>query len=58
MDYARLIRTNYKRAASMSFQPEAFAKEIAYSLYISEVNGDDRETYRKLLIDISKGIEN
>jgi flagellar protein FlgJ len=57
MDYARLISSQYKQAARMSFQPAAFAKEIAYSPYISEVNGDDREAYRRMLVSISKQIE-
>jgi flagellar protein FlgJ len=57
LDYARLIRSGYKRAAAMSFTPEAFAKEIAYSPYISEANGDNREAYRKNLLAISKQIE-
>ncbi|GAB6394260.1 MAG: glucosaminidase domain-containing protein [Bacteroidales bacterium] len=57
MDYARLIRRNYTRAADMSYFPEAFAKEMAYSPYISEVNGDDREAYRKTLASISRWIE-
>ena len=43
MDYCRLLRSAYPRAADMSANPTAFAKEIAYSPYISEVNGDNRE---------------
>jgi flagellar protein FlgJ len=58
LDYARLIRTCYPQAASLSFHPQAFAKEIAYSRYISEVNGDNREAYRKMLCQIARGIEN
>ncbi len=57
MDYARLIRNAYPRAADQSFQPAAFAKEIAYSKYISEVNGDNREAYRKMLISICKQMD-
>ena len=57
MDYARLIRNAYPRAADLSFQPAAFAKEIAYSKYISEVNGDNREVYRMVLISICKQID-
>lgn len=56
LDYARLIRRNYPRAAAMSQYPEAFAKEIAYSPYISEVNGDNREAYRKALCRLAKQI--
>ncbi|MCD7937812.1 MAG: glucosaminidase domain-containing protein [Tannerellaceae bacterium] len=54
MDYGRLITTAYKTAAGMSYHPEAFAKEIAYSKYISEVNGDNREAYRSTLARICK----
>lgn len=56
LDYARLIRQHYPRAAELSRFPEAFAKEIAYSRYISEVNGDNREAYRRGIVRISKGI--
>lgn len=56
MDYARLIRSAYPKAAEVSFTPAAFAREIAYSKYISEVNGDNRETYRRLLVSICKSI--
>lgn len=31
--------------------------EIAYSRYISELNGDDRETYRRSLIQIEKTVQ-
>jgi flagellar protein FlgJ len=58
LDYARLIRTCYPQVAALSFHPQAFAKEIAYSRYISEVNGDNREAYRKALCQIARGIEN
>ena len=57
-DFARLFRSVYSTAASISYHPEAYAKEIAYSRYISEVNGDNRETYRQLLISISQYIQN
>ncbi|MCC8152879.1 MAG: glucosaminidase domain-containing protein [Tannerellaceae bacterium] len=53
-DFARLIRSAYSTAAAMSFNPEAFAKEIAYSKYISEVNGDNREAYRNALVQIAR----
>lgn len=56
MDYCRLIRTAYPRAANVSHDPRAFAQEIAYSKYISEVNGDNREAYRKMLCSISRKI--
>lgn len=56
LDYARLIRRRYPRAAEMTYTPEAFAKEIAYSPYISEVNGDDREAYRRTLCRLTRQI--
>lgn len=57
MDYGRLLRQVYPRAAEMSAFPKAFAREIAYSRYISEVNGDDREAYRRALVSICSRIE-
>lgn len=56
MDYGRLLRAQYSRAAALSYQPAAFAQEIAYSAYICEVNGDDRVRYKKLLIAIEHDI--
>lgn len=56
-DFARLIFTGYHRAWSFSRQPEAYAKEIAYSPYISELNGDNRELYRRNLVAIATEIE-
>lgn len=57
MDYARLLRQVYPLAANMSAFPKAFAREIAYSRYISEVNGDDREAYRQALVSLCSRIE-
>lgn len=57
MDYGRLLRGTYPRAADLSHRPEAFAAEIAYSPYISEVNGDNRTAYKKLLVRVCKIIE-
>lgn len=56
LDFARLVRSGYHRAWSFSRQPEAYAKEIAYSPYISELNGDNREQYRRNLIAIHEKI--
>ena len=56
LDFARLIRDNYRTAWSKSDNPSAYAHEIAYSRYISELNGDDRETYRRSLIEIEKTV--
>ena len=57
MDYARLLRHAYTDAADVSYQPAAFALKIGYSKYISEVNGDNREAYRRMLVSISRTIE-
>lgn len=57
MDYARLIRHAYTDAANVSFNPAAFALKIGYSKYISEVNGDNREAYRRMLVSICRGME-
>lgn len=54
LDFARLITTVYPQAAAVSFFPAAYAQEIAYSRYISEANGDNREAYRKAIIGIAK----
>lgn len=56
LDFARLVRTGYPRAWSFSRIPEAYAREIAYSPYISELNGDNRELYRHSLIEIEREI--
>ena len=56
LDFARLIRNNYCTAWQASNNPEAYAHEIAYSPYISELNGDDRETYRQSLIQMEKTV--
>ncbi|MCD8194325.1 MAG: glucosaminidase domain-containing protein [Tannerellaceae bacterium] len=57
MDYARLLRIRYPAAADMSPYPEAFAKEIAYSSYISEANGDNREVYRTSILSLCRFID-
>ncbi|MBC8600474.1 glucosaminidase domain-containing protein [Parabacteroides acidifaciens] len=57
LDFARLIRDCYRRAWQVSNDPEAYAKEIAYSPYISEQNGDNRETYRHSIIQIARTIQ-
>lgn len=56
LDFARLIRNNYRSAWQVSSQPEAYAREIAYSPYISELNGDDREAYRKNLVQVERTV--
>ena len=56
MDYARLIRSVYPFAADVSDDPKAFARKIAYSKYISEVNGDNRAAYLALLVKVCRKI--
>ena len=56
LDFARLIFTGYPRAWSFSQRPDAYAKEIAYSPYISEQNGDNREQYRRNLVAITQKV--
>ena len=56
LDFARLIRNNYRTAWQANNNPEAYAREIAYSPYISELNGDDRETYRQSLVQMEKTV--
>ncbi|WP_455638446.1 glucosaminidase domain-containing protein [Parabacteroides sp.] len=56
LDFARLIRNGYRSAWLVSNDIGAYAKEIAYSPYISELNGDDREVYRSSLIAIERTV--
>ena len=53
MDFGRLIQTGYPNAAGVSHHVSAYAQEIAYSRYISEVNGDNRQNYKMLLVKLS-----
>ena len=57
LDFARLIRNSYRSAWQVSNDLQAYAKEIAYSPYISELNGDNRETYRLSIIQIAQTIQ-
>ena len=57
LDFARLIHSAYPVAATLTFHPAAYAKEIAYSKYISEVNGDNRAAYQRMLVSICRTIE-
>jgi flagellar protein FlgJ len=56
MDYGRLLCQCYQEAARLSYEPAAFALTIAYSRYISEANGDDREAYRRALCSLASEI--
>ncbi|MDO9186252.1 MAG: glucosaminidase domain-containing protein [Bacteroidia bacterium] len=57
MDFARLISSKYKTAASVSSDSSQYAKAIAYSPYISEKNGDNRPAYQKAVISNSNYID-
>lgn len=50
-DYARLISSKYKTSASLSHNVTAYADSISKSPYIDESNGDNREVYRKAIIN-------
>jgi peptidoglycan hydrolase FlgJ len=57
MDFARLISSKYKAAASVSQDSAKYAKAIAYSPYISETNGDNRPAYEAAINSNVKFIE-
>ncbi len=57
MDFARLITTKYKTAASVSNDSTQYAKAIAYSPYISESNGDNRPAYQKAVMSNANYID-
>lgn len=57
LDFARLLVCSYPQAAAMSRFPADYAKAIAYSPYISELNGDNRERYRETLVQLYREIE-
>ena len=55
-DFARLISSKYSTAHAQSSNAEAYAQAIAYSPYISENNGDNREGYRKGILSTFNSI--
>lgn len=55
-DFARLITSKYKAASAVSSDTTQYAQAIAYSPYISENNGDNREGYRKGIISAANSI--
>jgi peptidoglycan hydrolase FlgJ len=55
-DFARLITSKYKSAAALSNDPSQYAQAIAYSPYIHEGNGDNREGYRKGILSAAQSI--
>lgn len=57
LDFGRLISAVYPAAAAISYYPDSYAREIAYSRYISEKNGDNRIVYRVAVAKIAGRIE-
>jgi flagellar protein FlgJ len=55
-DFARLISSAYKPAHAVASDYKAYAHQIAYSRYISESNGDNRENYKKGIITLYEKI--
>lgn len=55
-DFARLISSKYTSAYAVSNDSAAYANAIAYSPYISEKNGDNREKYRLAIISTFSSI--
>jgi len=55
-DFARLIAGKYIAAHAVNADYKAYAQKIAYSPYISEGNGDNRENYRKGIIRLYETI--
>ncbi len=55
-DKGRLLSEKYPQAARVSNDIPAFARAIAYSPYISEVNGDNRAQYQANIIANAKTI--
>ena len=55
-DFARLISSKYKSAYAAGKDYKTYAHRIAYSPYISESNGDNRESYKNNIISIDDDI--
>jgi flagellum-specific peptidoglycan hydrolase FlgJ len=55
-DFARLISSKYKSAHAAGQDYKTYAQRIAYSPYISEANGDNREGYRTGIINLYERI--
>ena len=49
-------KTDLDNPAAVSNYPRAYAREMAYSKYISEVNGDNREAYCNMLESIARSL--
>ena len=56
MDFARLIESKYKAAHAAGKDYKTYAQRIAYSPYISEKNGDNRENYKNGIIKLYDSI--
>lgn len=56
-DFARLITSQYKAAASVSNDYKVYAAAISQSPYISETNGDNRAGYKSQIISNGAFIE-
>ncbi len=50
-DYALLLDQDRYRSVIKNGTPEEFAQSIAYSSYIAEVNGDNREVYKRNILN-------
>ncbi|MDH6306471.1 flagellum-specific peptidoglycan hydrolase FlgJ [Parabacteroides sp. PF5-5] len=57
LDFGRLIASAYKAAAAVSHLYDAYAHEIAYSPYISEQNGDNRSSYKRMISRICHSLD-
>jgi peptidoglycan hydrolase FlgJ len=49
-DHAKLLSQNLYKSVVKQGTPEQFAHSIAYSRYISEVNGDNRDAYKRNIL--------
>lgn len=56
-DFARLLSSKYKEAATASKSVAEYARLISSSPYINEKNGDNRTKYKELIIANAKAIE-
>ena len=56
-DFARLISANYKTAHAVAMDYTKYADKIAHSPYISEKNGDNRNSYMRGLISNYESIQ-
>lgn len=58
-DFGRLIKNSsyYKKAHAVGYDYRKYAHEISYSAYITEKNGDNREVYKRNIINIYEVIQ-